>query len=112
LLHILLPYKTITLALLLPGAVIFGFYAFQARFMQQQVMDDHDIINRCYAVLDQLSSPPVADALKECQQLQQITTDQGGSLTLIYGIMTFGGALIASGTVFGFSYYNKVKHSE
>jgi hypothetical protein len=99
------------LALLLPGAVIFGYYAFQARYMQQQITDDHDIINRCYAILNQLSSPPVADALKECQQLQQITTDQEGSLTLIYGIMAVGGALMASGTVFGFLYFSRAKHS-
>ncbi len=110
-LHVLLPYKTIMLALLLPGAVIFGYCAFQARYVQQQTTDDHDIINRCYTVLNQLSSPPVADALKECQQLQQITTDEEGSLTLTYGIMAVGGALIAGGTVFGFLYLSKVKHS-
>jgi hypothetical protein len=98
-------------ALLLPGVVIFGFTVFQARFMQQQIMNDHDIINRCYAVLNQPSNPPVVDALQECQQLQQVTTDQEGFLTSIYVIMTVGIALIASGTVFGFSYSSKVKHS-
>jgi hypothetical protein len=98
-------------ALLLTGAVIFGFTAFQARFMQQQIMNDHDIINRCYAVLNQPSNPPVVNALQECQQLQQVTTDQEEFLTLIYAIMIVGIALIASGTVFGFWYSSKVKHS-
>jgi hypothetical protein len=110
-LQVLLPYKTIIVALLLPGVVILGFTAFQAKFMQQQIMNDYDIIDRCYAVLKQPSNPPVADALKECQQLQEVTTDQEGFLTLIYGIMTVGGALIAGGTVFGFSYFSKLKGS-
>ena len=110
-LQVLLPYKTIIVALLLPGVVIFGFTVFQAIFMQQQIKNDHEIIDRCYAVLNQQSNPPVVDALEECQQLQQITTDQEGFLKLIYGIMTVGVALIASGTVFGFSYSSKLKHS-
>ncbi|MFZ0512690.1 MAG: hypothetical protein WAM14_13875 [Candidatus Nitrosopolaris sp.] len=75
-------------------------------------MNDHDIIDRCYAVLNQPSNPPVVDALEECQQLQDVTTDQEGFLGLIYGIMTVGGALIASGTVFGVSYSRKVKVSQ
>ncbi|MFY9797381.1 MAG: hypothetical protein WA323_06030 [Candidatus Nitrosopolaris sp.] len=107
----MLPYKTIMFALLFPGVVIFGFTIFQVVFMHQQIMSDHDIINRCYAVLNQPSNPPVVDALQECQQLQQITTDQEGILKLIYMIMAVGVALIASGTVFGFTYSSKVKNS-
>jgi hypothetical protein len=110
-LQVLLPYKTIMFALLFPGVVIFGFTIFQVVFMHQQIMSDHDIINRCYAVLNQPSNPPVVDALQECQQLQQITTDQEGILKLIYMIMAVGVALIASGTVFGFTYSSKVKNS-
>lgn len=110
-LQVLLPYKTIVFALLFPGVVIFGFTIFQVVFMHQQIMSDHDIINRCYAVLNQPSNPPVVDALQECQQLQQITTDQEGILKLIYMIMAVGVALIASGTVFGFTYSSKVKNS-
>ena len=94
-LQVLLPYKTIMFALLFPGVVIFGFTIFQVVFMHQQIMSDHDIINRCYAVLNQPSNPPVVDALQECQQLQQITTDQEGILKLIYMIMAVGVALIA-----------------
>ena len=98
-------------ALLIPGLVIFGFTIFQAVFMHQQILTDHEIINRCYAVLNQPSNPPVADALEECQQLQQITTDQEGLLKMIYAIMTVGVALIASGTIFGFTYSGKLKKS-
>lgn len=107
----MLPYKTIIFALLLPGVVILGFTASQARFMQQQIMNDHYIIDRCYSVLDQPSNPPVADALKECQQLQEVTTDQEGFLGLIYGIMVVGGALISSGIAVGLSYSRKLKVS-
>ncbi len=109
---VLLPYKTIMFALLIPGSVIFGFTIFQAVFMHQQILTDHEIINRCYAVLNQPSNqPPVVDALEECQQLQQITTDQQELLKLIYGIMIVGLTLITSGTVFGFTYSSKLKKS-
>ena len=105
----MLPYKTIIIALLLPGVVILGFTASQARFMQQQITNDHEIIDRCYSVLNQPSNPPVVDALKECQQLQEVTTDQEGFLGLIYWIMMVGVALIASGTAVGYSYSRKLK---
>lgn len=110
-LWVLLPYKTIMFALLSPGVIIFSFTAFQARSMQQQIIDDRDIINRCYAVLNNLSNPPVADALEECQQVQEITSDQEGFLGFIYVIMIVGGILIASGAIFGFSYSRRVKVS-
>jgi aminopeptidase C len=99
-------------ALLIPGLVIFGFTIFQAVFMHQQIISDHEIINRCYAVLNQPSNPPVADALEECQQLQQITTDQEELLKMIYAVMSVGLALIVSGTVFGFTYSSKLKNLE
>ena len=111
-LQVLLPYKTISFALLIPGLVISGFTIFQAVFMRQQIITDHEIINRCYAVLNQPSNPPVADALEECQQLQQITTDQEQLLKMIYAVMTVGVALIASGIVFGFTYSSKLKNLE
>ncbi len=98
-------------ALLIPGLVIFGFTIFQAVFMHQQILTDHEIINRCYAVLNQPSSPPVADALEECQQLQQITTDQEELLKIVYAVMAVGVALIASGAVFGFTYSTKLKNT-
>ena len=110
-LQALLPYKTIMFALLIPGLVIFGFTIFQALFMHQQIITDHEIINRCYAVLNHPSNPPVADALEECQQLQQITTDQEELLKVVYAVMTVGVALIASGAVFGFTYSSKLKTS-
>jgi hypothetical protein len=106
-----LPYKTIIFALLLPGVVILGFTASQARFIQQQIMNYHYIIDRCYAVLQLPTTPPVADALKECQQLQEVTTDQEGFLGLIYGIMGVGGTLISSGIVVGLYYSRKIKVS-
>jgi hypothetical protein len=97
---------------LIPGLVIFGFTIFQAVFMHQQIMTDHEIINRCYAVLNQPSNqPPVVDALEECQQLQQITADQEELLKLIYAVMIVGVTFIASGTVFGFTYSSKLKKS-
>ena len=111
-LQVLLPYKTISFALLIPGLVISGFTIIQAVFMRQQIITDHEIINRCYAVLNQPSNPPVADALEECQQLQQITTDQEQLLKMIYAVMTVGVALIASGIVFGFTYSSKLKNLE
>jgi hypothetical protein len=111
-LQLLLPYKTIMFALLIPGLVIFGFTVFQAVFMRQQIITDHEIINRCYSVLNQPSGPPVAAALEECQQLQQITTQQEELLNIIYAVMTLGVTLIASGTVFGFTYSSKLKKLE
>lgn len=110
-LQILLPYRTIMFALLIPGLVIFGFTIIQAIFMHQQILADHEIINRCYAVLNQPSNPPVADALEECQQLQQITTDQEDLLKIVYAVMTVGVGLIASGAVFGFTYSTKLKNT-
>ena len=110
-LQVLLPYKTVMFGLLMPGLIIFGFTIFQAVFMHRQILTDHEIINRCYAVLNQPSNPPVADALQECQQLQQITTDQEELLKTIYAVMTVGVALIASGAVFGFTYSTKLKNT-
>jgi len=110
-LQVLLPYKTIMFTLLIPGLVIFGFTIFQAIFMHQQILTDHEIINRCYAVLNQPSNPPVADALEECQQLQQITIDHEEFLKIVYAVMTVGLALIGSGAVFGFTYSTKLKNT-
>ncbi len=90
------PYKTIILALLLSGVTVLGYTISQALFMQEQVADDHNTINKCYAVLDQPNNPPATDALLECQQLEQITANHEGLLGSIYDIMIVGALLLAS----------------
>lgn len=90
------PYKTIMFALLISGVTILGYTIDQAVFMQAQVTDDHNTINKCYAVLNQPGSLPATDALLECQQLEQITADHESLLGSVYDIMIVGTLLLAS----------------
>lgn len=63
--------------------------------MREQIVEDHDTINKCYGVLNQPSNPPATDALVECQQLEQITADHESYLGTIYDIMIVGVLLLA-----------------
>ena len=105
------PYKSIMLCLLLPGVTILGYTISQALFMREQIMEDHDTINKCYGVLNQQSNPPATDALVECQQLEQITADHEGYLGTIYDIMIVG-ILLLAGSAGLEVYLSKVQKSD
>lgn len=104
------PYKSVILCLLFSGATILGYTLSQALFMRDQIADDHDTINKCYAVLNQPSNPPATDALVECQQLEQITSDHESYLGTIYDIMILG-ILLLVGSAGLTVYYSKIQKS-
>jgi hypothetical protein len=103
-------YKSVILGLLLSGVTILGYTLGQALFMRDQIADDHDTINKCYAVLNQSSNPPATDALVECQQLEQITADHESYLGTIYDIMIVG-ILLLAGSAGVTVYYSTVQKS-
>jgi len=103
------PYKTITLVLLISGGTVLGYSISQALFMRGQIADDHDTINKCYAVLNQPPNPPASDALVECQQLEQITASHEDLLGSIYDIIVVGILLLAGGAAVIVYYLNATK---